>query len=191
MGLSIEDPTTGQGVGVNYDGFMKVAAVQSTVEHHVNHHHGSAYTYSFAIAAANAPSCILYIKNGSDTDMVVEGFYLAVSGATNIYAEINNTVTDITAGTGYAAFTPTNVNAGSGLTAEGTFAKGTDLATGTSLSAGGEVGRGVFLAATGTTWYNFNQDLIVPKNKVLTLWSSAAVTVTGMVEFNYHKNELG
>ena len=191
MGLIIEDGGGGgRSAGVNADGFLKVASTAASIEHHINHHHGTAYTMSFSQAPTAADDCILYVKNASDTDMVVEGFFLSVSGAAEVYAEINNDgdLGDATT----VSQVPVNVNAGSGLSAEGTFELGADLQAGTStLATGDEVGRGVFIAAAGTSWYNFNQDLIVPKNKVLTLWCSQVVTVTGMMEFNYHSDELG
>jgi hypothetical protein len=189
MGLQIEDGQgTGRQAGVNSDGYLKVAAVVATVEHHVNHHHGDSYTMSFSQAPTAGDDCILFIKNTSDVDMTIEGMYLSVSGACEVYAQINNSGTRNAA----SVNTPVNVNAGSGHTADGTFETGADLDGGAAtLSAGDEVGRGVFRAATNTTWYNFNQDLILPKNKTLTLWVSAVVTVTGMVEFNYHEDELG
>jgi hypothetical protein len=189
MGLQIEDGRgSGQQAGVNSEGLLRTAAVSATVEHHVNHHHGEAYTHSFDVTAAGADDCILFMKNESDTDMTIEGFYLAVAGACEVYAEINNEGTRNAA----SAFIPVNVNAGSGNSAEGTFETGTDLAGGAAtLTSGDEVGRGAFFAASNTQWYNFNQDLILPKNKTLTLWVNAAVQVIGMVEFNYHKDELG
>jgi hypothetical protein len=196
--MIIEGPN-GKVVGVNSDGFLKSSATVATVEHHINHHHGTAYTLSFQVTPVGADDCFLYVQNTDDKDMCVEGFYLASATADTIYAEINNTVTDITAGTGYAAVTPVNVNAGSGKTANGVFATGTALDTGSGLSGGGlpqaagkfEVGRGV-LPAAQTIWYNFNQDLILPKNKALTLWAvTGTYVVTGMMEFNYHDDELG
>jgi hypothetical protein len=192
MGLMIEDGGgSGKNAHVNNEGMLKVSAASASIEHHINHHHGTAYTMSFSQAPTANDDCILYVKNASDTDMVVEGFYLAVSAACEVYAEINNagSLGDATS----VSQTPVNVNAGSGLTAEGTFELGADLQAGTStLATGNEVGRGVFTAASNTAWYNFNQDLILPKNKVLTLWcDTAGVTVTAMMEFNYHTDELG
>jgi hypothetical protein len=154
----------------------------------VNHHHGTAYNCVIAVTPAGADDCFFYMKNTSDTDITVEGIYISVAGAAEIYMQLNADGTRNAAST----LTPVNLNAGSGFTAEGTFETGTDLAGGAATLAGGtECGRGVFRAATNTQFFNFDQDIIIPKNKTLTFWSSASVAVDMMLSINYHDDELG
>jgi hypothetical protein len=88
------------------------------------------------------------------------------------------------------ALVPTNSNAGSGLTADGTFEKGADLDGGAASLAGGyENERVKFRGATDSDHYNFEQDLIIPKNATLTIWVDSVVTVLGTVYLNYHTAE--
>ena len=180
---------SGRSVAVNKDNRLATAAISSSIEHHINHAHGLAFNASFIQAPTANDDCILYIQNDSDTDMVVEGFYLATSAACEIYLQKNNIGTR----NGATDITAQNVNLGSGKEAEVTIEKGADLDGGAAtLTSGGEIARGVFHAALSTNWFNFEQDLIVPKNKTFTMWcDTAGVTVTGMVPFNFHPDDLG
>jgi hypothetical protein len=187
--MIIEDGKgTGKKASVSSEGFIKVASVQVSVEHHINHHHGEAYNFVFDVTPAGADDCFIYMKNTSDKDLILEGIYISVAGACEVYMQLNADGTRNSA----TAYTPVNLNAGSGKTAEGTFEYGTDLAGGAATLAGGtEAGRGVFRAAGDTKFFNFDQDIIIPKNKTYTLWSSASVAINGMLAFNYHLDELG
>lgn len=180
---------TGRAAVVNEDQRLDVASVSSSIEHHVNHVHGLAFSASFSQAPTANDDCILFLQNTSDIDMVIEGFYLATSAACEVYVQKNNTGTRNAA----TVITPQNVNLGSGKEAEATVEKGADLDGGAAtLTQGGEIGRGVLHAAIQTSWFNFQQDLIVPKNKSITFWvDTAGVIVTGVVPFNYHPKGLG
>ena len=118
----------------------------------------------------------------------MEGIYISLAGACEVYMKLNSDGTRNAA----SAITPVNLNGGSGLTADGTFETGVDLAGGAAtLTNGTEVGRGIFRAATNTQFFNFDQDIIIPKNKTFTLWSSASVKVDGILSLNFHEDELG
>lgn len=167
---------------------LETLAITATNEHHTNHDHGRAYNILFDQAPTAGDDCIIYIQNGDDVDMSIEGVWLSVSGACEVYFQLNST------GTRNAAtdVVPANLNAGSGNVADGTFEVGADLDGGAAtLSNGTEFNRFVFRAATDTSQFNFEQDIIIPKNATFTIWCSAIVTINGTLVFNYHTLEGG
>ena len=188
MGLTIEDGTgSGREAGVNSENRLSVDAVSFSGEHHANHHDKQAYNVQFSQAPTANDDCIYYMQNTSDTDMVVEGMYLATSAACEVYVKVDNSGTRNSA----TALTPTNLNRGSGNEADGVFEKGADLDGGAAtLTSGIEIARGVFHAALSTSNFNFEQDIILPKNSTLTIWcDTAATTITALVDFNSHSEE--
>ena len=185
--MYIEDGTgTGSKAGVTPNHRVTVLAVTTTVEHHANEE-GQAYHLLFDQAPTAGDDCIIYIENTNDVAMCVEGLWLSPSGACEIYCNLGgsgtrNAATDIV---------PVNCNAGSGRDADGTFEVGADLDGGAATLTGGEeVIRYIFRAAADSTYFNFEQDIFVPKNSTLTLWSSAIVTINGIVVFNYHEDTV-
>lgn len=182
--MIIEDGTgKGYAAGVSDENRLLTDAVQATIEHHVNHLVGQAYHLLFDQAPTAGDDCILYVENTSDTDICVEGFYLSVSGAGEVYFHLGDT------GTRNAAtdVVPVNCNAGSGHTADGVFEVGADLDGGAATLAGGdELERYVFQAATDSAYINFEQDVIIPKNRTLTVWADSIITITGNMVFNFH-----
>ena len=181
--MYIEDGgITGRKAGVTLGGRLQVLAVTATTEHHANEE-GQAYHLLFDQAPTAGDDCIIYIQNNDEQAMCIEGIWLSPSGATEIYFQLGDT------GTRNAAtdVVPTNCNAGSGNSADGTFEVGADLDGGAAtLDEGTEVERYVFRAAANSTHFNFEQDVFLPKNSTLTIWSSAIVTVNGTLVFNYH-----
>lgn len=180
---------SGRSALVNKDGRVATAAISSSIEHHINHAHGEAYTVLINQAPTANDDCIFYLKNNSATDMVIEGFYVSLSGACEIIIEKNSD------GTRNAAtpLTPQNMNFGSGKTADVTAEQGADLDGGAAtLTGGSAIAHGVFLSAISTTYFNFEQDLIVPKNKTISVWcNTAGVTVVAQMPFNFHPDDLG
>lgn len=190
MGIQVEDGQgTGYTAGVSNENRLLVSSVTSSLEHHANHKYGEAYNVLFSQYPDAAESCLFYIKNGSETDLCIEGVTLAVTAACEIYIEINNTGTPVTP----TNLTPVNLNSGSGKSAAGTFQTGTDL----QMDTGSEIERYYFSGEKDSSHYNFNQDVILPKNRVLTLWISVAnpsadvPTVYGTFIFNYHSIDMG
>jgi len=185
--MQIEDGTgTGRKASVNHENRLRSESVSSTTEHHINHHEKQSYNALFSQTPAGADDCIFYMQNASTTDLCVEGIWLYIAGATEIYVQINDIGTPASGTT----VTPANLNAGSGNMATGTFEQGTDLAAGAALSGGTEIERYVFSAATDTKRFNFEQDVILSKNTTLTIWSSLAVAIKGTVVFNYHSRDI-
>ena len=170
--------------GVCSENRLRVTAVSQSIEAHTNQDEGQAYHLSFSQSPTANDDCILYIQNDDDDDLILEGFYLYVSAACEVYVKLGDTGTRNSATT----LTPVNANAGSGNTATGTFEKGADLDGGSAtLTGGSEFMRWIFTAASTTDFYNLECDCIIPENQTLTLWcDTSTVTVTGVAVFFYH-----
>jgi len=182
--MQIEDGTgSGRRAKVNSVNMLSTESVTASVEHYTNHADGQAYHLVFDQTPTAGGDCFLYMQNTADMDMVVEGIWLSVSAAAEIYVEVDN------AGTRNAAtvLVPVNCNRNSGNAATGVFEGGNDLDGGAATLAGGiEFERYVFRAATSSAHFNFEQDLILGEDDTLTIWSSANITINGTVVFNYH-----
>lgn len=184
--MIIEDGT-GQGyqAGVNSENRILTDSIAASPEHAANVA-GNAYHMLFDQAPTAGDDCIIYIENSDEIPMIIEGLYLSVAGATELYFHLN----DLGTRNGAGAVIPVNCNSGSGKTADGTFEVGLDLDGGAATLAGGvEIERYIFIAATGSAYFNFEQDIVLPKNATFTIWCSAIVAITGNVIFNYHGHE--
>ena len=186
--MYIEDGKgSGSLVGATKDHQLLTKATTVSVEHYINHQYGLAFNVLFEQAPTAGDDCILYIENQNVFDMVIEGVQLSVSGAGEVYIQINdlgtrNAATDLT---------PVNLNAGSGNLADGEFEVGADLdGAAVTLAGGSEIERYVFRAATDTNAFNFDQDVFLPKNRTMTIWCDAIVTVNGTVMFHYANDQV-
>lgn len=182
--MNLTDPSNGNSAAVNSDNMLQTLAIVSTIEHYINHSKGLAFNILFSQSPAANDNCILYMENESEKDMVLEGMHMSVNVACEVYIRINNVGTR----NNPTSITPVNLNLGSGKPAVGVFEHGSDLSGGAAtLSSGTIAERFVFVGATTSLFTNFEQDLIVPKNRALTVWcSNSAATVTATVPFNYH-----
>ena len=185
--MKIEDGTgSGRQAAVNSIHQLKVEATTFSVEHYINHHNGEAFNILFQQAPTAGDDCIFYMENSSDDDVVVEGVTLAVSGAAEVYIQLNdigtrNAATDVV---------PANLNASGSKIGDGNFEYGADLDGGAATLAGGyEIERYVFYAASNSSTFNFEQGVILQKNRTLTIWCDAIVTVTCTVIYNQHNLE--
>ena len=178
--MIIKDGLTGNTARVNDNGRLETAAVVLTGEHAANHINGLAYSITFSQSPTAADDAIFYMENTSEKDMVVEGFELSIINATaddSLYIKLNDAGTRNSA----TAITPVNLNAGSGNSADGTFENGADLDGGAAtLTGGSEIYRYVIAGATDVVAksINFSQDIILPKNKTLTMWVGGSATGT-------------
>jgi len=169
--MLIADGKTGRTAGVNSENRLEVDSVMQTVEHHVNTVELEAYHITFEQAsAAGADYCIFYLINNADDDIFVEGFDIYISQACEVYFKLNDTGTP---GGSPTAVTPASVNAGSGSIADGTFYQDDNM---TGLSGGTEIARYKFIAETATQYFNFECDVIVPKNMTFTIYLDTAST---------------
>ncbi len=193
MALEITGGGKGYIAGVSSENRLFTSTVQSSIEHHVNHTEGLAFNIVFSQSPTAADDCIFYMLNSDDKDMCVEGITLGVTDCTadeTLYFKVGDSGTRNGANT----VTPVNLNAGSGNNADGTFEYGADLDGGSATLAGGsEFKRLVFAGVTDSSskYYNFESDLILPKNRALTIWvgGSAAGTYYITVHMNYHAKE--
>jgi len=173
--------SSGAGFGAKVDSTNKlhVEAVCVSNEHNSNHALGQAYQLVVTQTPTAAADYFLYVKNTSDTDLVVEGFKIRVASAEQIVWEINpvGTASGTTA-------TPVNCNASSGKSATGTFLVNNDI---TGITAGSIVEHN-YHTSTETKDFNFDQDLIIPKNNSLAARCvTAGVALHMTFIFNYHE----
>ena len=141
---------------------------------------GRAYHLLFDVTPTAAGDCFLYFKNTSDDEIVVEGLYLRTASAEQINIKLGVTGTP----SGGSTVTPANCNAGSSNTAEGTFQTGNDI---TGLSAGTTVEK-FWLTTTESKYFNFEQDIIIPKNGVMSICAvTGGINISGTVIFNYYR----
>lgn len=172
---------TGNGylAAVNEENRLKVEAITYSGEHHANHE-GTAYNMLFDVTPTAAGDCFLYMKNSSTIDLVIEGLWLRVASAEQIYMKLGNK--GVPDGTDVV---PANINAGTNNAALGTFQVGNDI---TTMTGGTIINKG-WVANTATSFFNFEQDIILPQNTVYTLWVvTGAVNVAGTIVFHYHEH---
>ena len=185
MGLQIEDGTgNGYSLAVNSDNQLLTSAVTVTKEHEVNHDDGQAYSVFASLTPAEvtgaALGCFMYIKNTSDTDMIISEMMMWAASAETFSIKLGDEGT----AAGGTTTTPSNRNAGSGNVATGTFQTGTDI---TGLSGGNTVFG--FTKATGSSErITTASSFIVPKNKVATVYvATGNVAIRFGMGISYHK----
>jgi hypothetical protein len=188
MGFTIED---GSGDGfrakVDNENRLHTHSVSQSLEHHTNTVHGDSYNFIFSgLTASGTNSCVLYIKNISDNTIMFEGITLRAASDEIIEIALNNVGTVIY-GTNV---TPANINAGSSNQAEGVF----QTSTGSTAMAGITTGTTIlkyFISGGGSSNnYNFEQDVILPKNRVLTMYCvNGNIQVDGFLAFFFHHTE--
>ena len=170
--------------GVNYENRLMTQSVNVPIEHHVNHFNGLCFNALFSQSATAADDCIFYMQNTSETDVLVKGVHLAVSATCTVYIELGNeapggTTSDVS---------PINLNLESGNSAAGNFYEGPDLQP---AGGGALMERYYFAEKSTSSFFNFQQDLILPKNTTMTIWcDDATSTVMGTVVFNYHGKDF-
>lgn len=186
---------TGYKAWVDSENFLRVHAVTQSVEHHINDAHGEAYHCVFSQSPTAADDCFFYMANNSDNDIAVEGFWMGYNDATAVDVEFYMKLGTKGTRNSATALTPANCHAGSGQAADGTFEKGADLDGGAATLgdsiAGVEIERFLFpLQDQTSAHWNFEQDLIIPKNETFTMWATdAGATYYVNVIFNYHLPE--
>ena len=176
----VDGKGSGVTTGVNTDNRLQVSSVSQSVEHFINHTKGDAYNLLFAATPTGPDSRFLYVKNTAEFDMVMEGFWIRLIADEYIDIDLGDIGTPI----GGTQITPVNLNGGSGNTATGVFQNGASI---TGLSEGRVSHRVYNESSTGSKYWNFNQDIILPKNRVLTMHAQTGTTaLAGMLVFNYH-----
>ena len=186
----------GNAVFVTNENQLYTKAITHSLNHHTNVDHGRSYCATFSQSPTAADDCIFYLGNDSDNyNIVVEGFDIGFIDATaaddpEVYFKINDTGTRNSG----SAITPVNLNGGSGNTADCTAEQGADLDGGAATLTGGSEFMRLMFANTSdvsSTYYNFEQDLILPKSKTLTIWANdAGATYYFNVQFYFHGNDV-
>ena len=189
--MIIED---GKGSGikaaVDFEGMLRTHAVIQTMERHTNDEHGTAFQVPFSQSPTAADDCFFYLCNNSDeTQIIIEGCWIGFNDATAVdvemYFKINDKGTRNTA----TALTPANCNGGSGMSADCTCEKGADLDGGAATLTGGTEFFRILNTTQDlqTTMFNFEQDVILPKNATITMWATdAGATYYVTPVFNFH-----
>lgn len=184
MGFIIEDGKgTGKTAAVTSNNQLQTFSISLSIEHHINHAHGEAYNVLFEVTPGDSNYCFFYMKNGHEFDMVVEGMW--IHNTASEYIDVK--LLDLGTPSGGTDVTPANLNGGSSKTATGTFQQGANI---TGLSGGVTNHRLWHLGSAGHSNHNFDQDIIIPKNGVLTLYAGTGTTsISGFLVFNYHNSE--
>jgi len=181
MGIEISGGARNNIANVDDDNRLSVNAITQSTEHHANHLNGLAFSLLFSATPTGAGDCFLYVKNQSENDAIVSGFGLWL--VANEYIDVK--LRDVGTPIGGTDITPANLNSGSGNSATGTFLNGNDI---TGLSGGTTVGRFYHVSGSGTDCTNFEQDVILKKNGVLTMYVQTGTTaLAGHLNFNYHE----
>jgi hypothetical protein len=189
--MLIEDGTgSGRTAAVNAQNKLEVVAITATTEHDTNHHNGLAFNACVEVtpispdpSSGDTRTCVFYLKNTSEVDITLEGIDMRLGGTgeEDVIEIVGRD--DVGSPIGGTTVTPANLNLGSGNPAEGTFLKGSNI---TGIS-GGVVLQKIWITSNGTKSYNFNQDIIVPKNRVVTIYSRNSVAELDLtLSFNYH-----
>lgn len=183
--MIIEDGAgQGKSAGVSDENRLLVEAITSSTEHNANHHAKTAYNLLFSVTPTGLADCFLYFKNESETDLVIEGMKLWL--AANEYIDLK--LGDVGDPIGGTAITPVNLNSGSANSAEGTFEHGVDI---TGLSGGTTIDRIYHASSQESKEHNFEQDIILVKNGILTMYIQTGTTpLAGTLYFNYHNSQV-
>ena len=181
MGILIEDGKgSGRSAEVNLNNHLVVSSIQQSIEHYNNHVTGKAFNALFSATPTGAGDCFLYIKNTSEVDMSIEGFWLWLAASEYIEIKLGDTGTPV----GGNDITPVNLNSGSGEAAVGTFQDGADI---TGLSGGSATHRFYHATSAQSIYRNFEQDIILKRNGVLTMYCQTGTTALhGTLVLSYY-----
>lgn len=181
MGFNIEDGTgKGYQAKVNEESMLVTYAIVNSMEHHANHKHGVSYNLLFSETASGAEDCIVYIKNLDDKDLLFEGITANVATDETLKIILNDIGTPV----GGSISTSANLNGGANNIADGTFQTGSDI---TGLSGGITTFKYFFKGGESSKHYNFEQDIVLSKNRVLTIYCvNGSILVDGFISFFYH-----
>lgn len=173
---------TGNGYSVKVDSNNRlwVSAVTKSAEHISNHDFGRAFSINFIATPTGPGDCFLYIKNSAEIDLVIEDIWIYLPASEYFEVRLNNEGTPV----GGTDISPVLLNTKSGYSVQGTFQSGNDI---TGLTTGDVAYRFQSIASSGTLHYNFEQDIILAKNGVCSIWVETGTTaLNGFMNLNYH-----
>lgn len=190
--MFIEDGTgTGNRVRVDNENRLVTKTVSVSLEHHINEDEGKAYNALFAVNPDGDDDCIFYLKNNDNDNLIIEGVWLSVSGAEEVYYKIGEVGTAVK--TNGADIIPANMNAGSGKTANVIcYSNISDGAVDITGLSGGSIIQKLWLtSASDTKFFNSETDIIIPKNKSFSIYCVGGdVLIRGTVVFVFHDVNL-
>ena len=188
--MKIED---GKGSGyiaaVDNENYLLTNCVTQSEEHHTNTTHQSCYNAVFQCAnVSGAGYPIFYIKNEDDEDISFEGMSLFSNypNGSGKWQYIEVTIGDTGTPVGGNTLTPVNLNAGSGKEADVTCQYANEI---TGITKGSIVERFYIASGGSTKGFNFDMDIILPKNTVLCLYPNTATSglrIDGTLDFYFH-----
>ena len=189
--MKIEDGK-GRGyiVAVDDENYLLTSCITQSEEHHANVNHQTCYNMTFQIANVSGLSNpFLYIKNNYNYNLMFEGLTIWSNfpndGDNHQYVEV--TIEDTGTALGGSSGTPVNLNAGSGKEADVTCRYGNQV---TGITKGRILER-LYVASGGSSKsFNFDQDIILPKNNTLCLYSNpgaSGLKLEGTLDFYFHE----
>ena len=182
--MFIENPTNGDKAGVTSANRLKASCVTVSSAHEVNHSTGDAYSFRIDETPTGALDCVGYIKNNSDSDMVIDMIIAGAASDETIIVKLGDSGTT----SGGAAATLTNLNAGSGNIADVTAETGSDI---TGLS-GGSTAMGFFVkGGESSKQFQIPSSFIIPKNKIISFYAKTGgiAVLTGALITFHNENE--
>jgi len=159
---------------------LKTYSVTESEEWFANEHNGKAFSLVVTQTPTAGGDCFVYIKNNSSNILVITSLKAYMGTDETIQVKLGDTGT---AATGTTA-TPVNRNAGSGNVIDGTVETGNDI---TGLSGGVVVDQFFFNADESTQKHTWQSGIMIPKNKVLTLYAvTGGIAINCTLSLHYH-----
>lgn len=186
--MLIEDGRgTGYTAGVNTENRLRTIAITESIAQHANNDEGDAYTLFSPILSDNQnPSadqlspCIFYIKNTSESNLIITDVRMWAEENEYIDIYINQTGTPV----GGNAATPVNMNLNSGKQAAGIFLGAARI---TGMSGGTLFDRLRVPADNADHPFMWASAIIIPKNNVLTVYAgNSGILTETSISFYYH-----
>ena len=177
--MIIRDPQTGTGAEVTDEKRLRVDAIAESEALHANEDGGVHFCATLSRTPTGAADVFFYLKNTSTKLLIIDQIDIYAASAESIKAYLGDAGTP----SGGSTLTPANLNAGSGSVADCTCQDGVNI---TTLSGG--VALCELYGSTTMVQYPFPGGIIVPRNKVLTLYSvTGAVAIKVNVWFYFHE----
>ena len=175
---------TGNGYAakVNSENMLMVSAAVQTMIGHTSLDEGEAYSLPFTqVSAGGASDCVLYIRNDSESHLILSQMWITCSLADEIYAKMGV----IGTAAGGTAPVPVNLNTGSARLADCTTRQHTAI---TGLTGGNTIFRSYFTADAISQRLYFDDAYVLQKNGTWALFvtTAAANTLRGQIMFYFH-----
>lgn len=182
MSIIEDGQGTGKKVGVSDENRLKTTSISRKLGHHTNGYEQEAYHLLFQQTPTSINNCFLYVKNSSAISINIKGIWLRLDGISQ--SEIIDVKVKVAGTASGTIAVPVNCNASAINNAIGTFVCGNDV---TGLSGGSAVERIYITSGNTSTFYNFEQNIIVPINQTFILCAEHGNNeIDGTLVFYYH-----